>query len=388
MKIKRILIKSLFSLIGFILINSFSFAQKPNQKELPSITFSASKNIVVLDDSKENINVVKLDSKFNSLGTKELPNSTLWEISGTQGKDWEIISGTKTSKTIQIKFKKVGSFNISISIGYTYKNKKGADEEDEATYDQDNYITVTNNLDELTQIHADSNFIKLVKRAEDFRAKPKYAGDPTPLIFLAKGYYGMYRKELQDPLIIDPYDQAIISTAEAIEMDQNGIFNMPIHKMWLTNFQTEILDNGITFNLDSQDGFPIFSVSKDASKNTQINEQIKEAIEQYKSITRNSVSCNLLEAAIKYHTKDTKGANAIFAIEIPNLLKLETIDKFTESDIKALKLGIILSAQILSKRDGGNSNACKILDKATIWFEGDQEFVSLYEEKFNSCKTD
>jgi UDP-N-acetyl-D-mannosaminuronic acid transferase (WecB/TagA/CpsF family) len=388
MKIKRILIKSLFSLIGFILINSFSFAQKPNQKELPSITFSASKNIVVLDDSKENLNVVKLDSKFNSLGTKELPNSTLWEISGTQGKDWEIISGTKTSKTIQIKFKKVGSFNVSISIGYTYKNNKGADEEDEATYDQDNYITVTNNLDELTQIHADSNFIKLVKRAEDFKVKPKYAGDPTPLIFLAKGYYGMYRKELQDPLITDPYDQAIISTAEAIEMDQNGIFNMPIHKMWLTNFQMEILDNGITFNLDSQEGHPIFSISKDAAKNAQTNEEIKEAIEQYKSITKNSVSCNLLEAAIRYHIKDPKGANIIFATAIPNLLKLKNIEEFTEPDIKALKLGVILSAQILSKRDGGNSNACKILDKASIWFEGDQEFVSLYEEKFNSCKTD
>jgi len=388
MKIKRIIIKTLFSLIGLILINSFSFAQKPNPKELPSITFSASKNIVVLDDSKENINVVKLDSKFNSLGTKELPNSTLWEISGTQGKDWEIISGTKTSKTIQIKFKKVGSFNISISIGYSYKNKKGADEEDEATYDQDNYITVTNNLDELTQIHADSNFIKLVKRAEDFRAKPKYAGDPTPLIFLAKGYYGMYRKELQDPLIIDPYDQAIISTAEAIEMDQNGIFNMPIHKMWLTNFQMEILDNGITFNLDSQEGYPIFSISKDAAKNAQTNEEIKETIEQYKSITKNSVSCNLLEAAIRYHIKDSKGANIIFATAIPNLLKLKNIEEFTEPDIKALKLGVILSAQILSKRDGGNSNACKILDKASIWFEGDREFVSLYEEKFNSCKTD
>jgi hypothetical protein len=75
-------------------------------------------------------------------------------------------------------------------------------------------------------------------------------------------------------------------------------------------------------------------------------------------------------------------------MEIPNLLKLENIDKFTESDIKALKLGVILSAQILSKRDSGNSNACKILDKAKIWFEGDSEFVSLYEEKFNSCRTD
>jgi hypothetical protein len=388
MKRNRISLKTLFSLIGFILIISFSFGQKLASKDIPSISFSASKNIVVLDDDKDNVNIVKLDSKFNSLGTKELPNTTLWEISGTDGKDWELASGTKSSKTITVKFKKVGNYSISISVGYSYKNKKGNDEEDEATSEKENFITVTNNLDELTQIHADSSFIKLVKRAEDYRVKPKYAGDPTPLIFLAKGYYGMYRKELQDPLITDPYDLAITTTAEAIEMDQNGIFEMPIHKMWLNDFQMEILDNGITFNLDRQDGYPIFSVSKDASKNTQFNEQIKEAIEQYKSITKNTVSCRLLEAAIKYYTKDAKVSNTIFAMEIPNLLKLENIDKFTESDIKALKLGVILSAQILSKRDGGNSNACKILDKATIWFEGDQEFVSLYEEKFNSCKTD
>ena len=388
MKKNNFFFKIISFIIGIIFISNFSIAQKPNSKELPSISFSASKNIVVLDDDKDNVNIVKLDSKFNSLGTKELPNSLNWAISGNQGKDWELISGTKSSKTIQLKFKKVGSFSISVSVGYSYKNKKGDDEEDEATFDQENCITVTNNLDELTQIHADSNFIKLVKRAEDFKVKPKYAGDPTPLIFLAKGYYGMYRKELQDPLINDPFDLAITSTAEAIEIDQNGVFDMPIHKMWLNNFQMEILDNGITFNLDSQDGYPIFSVSKDASKNIQFNEQIKEAIEQYKSVTKNIASYSLLEAAIKYHTKDAKVANTIFAMEIPNLLKLENIDKFTESDIKALKLGVILSAQILSKRDGGNSNACKILDKATIWFEGDSEFVSLYEEKFNSCKTD
>ena len=387
MKRNRLLLKTLFSLIGFILINSISLGQKNALKDIPTISFSVSKKIVVLDDDNDNANIVKLDSKFNSLGTKELPNTTLWEISGTEGKDWELSSGTKTSKTISVKFKKVGNYSISISVDYSYKNKKGNDEEDEAIFEQENCITVTNNLDELTQIHADGSFIKLVKRAEDYRVKPKYAGDPTPLIFLAKGYYGMYKKELQNPLITDPYDLAITTTAEAIEMDQNGVFEMPIHKMWLNNFQMEILDNGITFNLDNQDGYPIFSVSKDAAKNTQIKEQIKEAIEQYKSITRNTVSCRLLEAAIRYHTKDAKVANKIFAMEIPNLLKLENIDKFTETDIKALKLGVILSTQILSKRDGGNSNACKILDKALIWFEGDREFVSLYEEKFNSCKT-
>jgi len=388
MKKNNFFFKIISFITGIIFISNFSVAQKPNPKQLPSISFSASKNIVVLDDSKENSNIVKLDSRFNSLGTKELPNSTLWEISGTQGRDWEIVSGTTSSKTIQVKFKKVGSFSISISVGYSFKNKKGDDEEDESSYEKENYITVTNNLDELTQIHADSNFIKLVKRSEDFRVKPKYAGDPSPLIFLAKGYYGMYRKDLQDPLIIDPYDQAIIATAEAIEMDQNGIFNMPIHKMWLTNFQMEILDNGITFNLDSEDGYPTFFVSKDVAKNAETNEQMKEAIEQYKSITKNTVSCRLLEAAIKYHTKDVKGANAIFTIEIPNLLKLVDIDKFTDADLKAFKLGIILSAQILAKRDGGNGNACKILDKVSMWLETDREFFSFYEKKLNSCKTD
>ena len=389
MKRNNLLLKSLFSLIGLILINSFSFAQKPNPKELPSISFSTSKNIVVLDDSRENGNVVKLDSRFNSLGTKELPNTTLWGISGTEGKDWELASGTKSSKTITVKFKKVGNYSISISVGYSYKNKKGDDEEDEATFEQENYITVTNNLDELTQIHADSNFIKLIKRAEDYKVKPKYAGDPTPLIFLAKGYYGMYRKDLKDPLISDPYDDAIASVAEAIEMDQNGIFNMPIHKMWLANFQLEILNNGITFNLDSQEGYPTFLISKDLEKNKEKNEELKEAIENYKTITKNIISCRLLEAAIKYHTKDIKGANTIYLSEIPNLLKLENVDNFTEADLNALKLGVILSAQILNKRDGDekNINACNILDKAKNWFS-DIEFKSLYEGKFNSCITE
>ena len=131
----------IISLIGIIFICNFSIAQKPNSNELPSITFSASKNIVVLDDDKDNVNIVKLDSKFNSLGTKELPNSINWAISGNQGKDWELVSGTKSSKTIQLKFKKVGSFSISVSVGYSYKNKKGDNEEDEATFDQENCIT-------------------------------------------------------------------------------------------------------------------------------------------------------------------------------------------------------------------------------------------------------
>ena len=388
MKKGMLKINKIFCLIAFVAFSNSFFAQKPTIKEMPSVSFTASKNVVVLDDSKENQNAVKLDSKFITAGTKELTNSTLWEISGQKGRDWDFISGTNNSKSIQLQFKKVGSYSVSISVGYMFTNKKNEDDEGEVTFDQENFITVTNNMDELTQIHADSNFIKLVKRAEDYKVKPKYAGDPTPLIFLAKGYYGMYKKNLEEPLIPNPYEDAITAASEAIELDQNGIFSMPIHKMWLTKFQMEILNNGIIYQLDSQEGFSSFYTSKDAEKNTISNDEMKEAIDQYKTITKNPISCGLLEAAIRYHIKDIKGANALFAKEIPNLLALSNIDEFTESDVKALQLGVILSAQILTKRDGGNSNACKILDKAATWYDADNEFVSLYEKKLNSCKTD
>ena len=71
MEKNKFFFKIISFIIGLIFISDFSVAQKPNLKELPSISFSASKNIVVLDDSKENSNIVKLDSRFNSLGTKE-----------------------------------------------------------------------------------------------------------------------------------------------------------------------------------------------------------------------------------------------------------------------------------------------------------------------------
>ena len=37
-------------------------------------------------------------------------------------------------------------------------------EEDEVSIEAESILTVTKNLDELTQIHADSNYLKLVKK--------------------------------------------------------------------------------------------------------------------------------------------------------------------------------------------------------------------------------
>ena len=398
MKRNRLLLKTLFSLIGFILIHSSSFSQKPNPKELPNISMSASKNVLVLDDSKVNANIVKLESKFNLMGTTKV--SILWSISGVEGKDWKIISGTLNDKTIEIEFKKIGNYDVYIEGTYSFKLpiKKGEDEEleeDVAINEQEGFITVTNNLDELTQLFVDRDFLKLIKRADDYRVKPKYAEDPTPLIFLAKGYYSLYFHTIKQTLVSDPYDEAINSLSEAIEMDQNGILNTPIHKMWLSEFQNEIFLQGILNKLDENDGYSVFKKLsdknlKDIDKKEGIEEnkaELIEGIEQSILITKNPNAYRFLEAAIRYNAKETKEANAIYKTEIPNLNKLKNLDGYTETDLAALRIGIILSAQVLYLKDKDKSykNACGIYNAVVQWFDTEEDFEDFFTNFLNNC---
>ncbi|MEN9421983.1 MAG: hypothetical protein RLZZ107_1462, partial [Bacteroidota bacterium] len=250
------LLKSLFVLSAFItLFTTNAFGQKP------TLDIISSKRVITLDDEKlEETNTgkkpdankakelqeaktkVALKSNFVKNGVQQ--RSLEWAISGIQGQDWEITKGDLTKGELELDFKRVGNYSVSLSVTYIDPNqklKKGQEEPDELdlSVDYDNYITVTNNLDELTQLHADSNFIKLVKRAGDYSVKEKYANDPTPYIFLAKGLFGVYRKQLKDPMIQDPFEEALTACATAIERDANGVFEMPIHKMWLNGIQQE-----------------------------------------------------------------------------------------------------------------------------------------------------
>ena len=370
--------------LAITLLTGVSYGQKP------TLSLKSNKRILTLDEEEDRPgnNTVKLDASFVAAGTKKV--GTAWSISGVQDKDWEVIGGALNAPSVELKFKKVGNYDVTVATTYSVKKKlkNGEIEEEESDIEveEEAYITVTNNLDELTQIHADSNFVKLVKKSADYVIKPKFAGDPTPTIFLAKGYYGMYRKDIKDAQIQEPYDEAINAVATAIEMDQNGIFYTPVHKMWLSGFQTEVLNNGIIFKLDDENGYPVFYNGKDANKKLTLQEELGEGIEQYATITKNPIAAKFLEAAIRFQAKDTKNANAIWKVEIPNLLKLEKIDKFTEADKLALKTGIILTAQILPVIEKNNTNACLLLTKIKEWFGDDKDFIAFYEGKMNSCK--
>ncbi|MFM7683671.1 MAG: hypothetical protein ACKO7P_13165 [Bacteroidota bacterium] len=369
------------NLLLFLLASCFVIAQ-------PKLSFTESKSILILDDENQNENQVTLKATFTNEGTKKI--GMLWTISGIKDKDWKFVKGTEKSDQITVEFNKVGVYSVSNTVTFskkiTLKDGTTEDEEDEISVEKENVITVTNNLDELTQIHADSSFIKLVKKASDYVVKPKYANDPTPHIFLAKGYYGIYRKDLKDVAIPDPLDEAVTSTATAIELDVNGIFNMTIHKIWLNKFQNEIASINVLFNLEEENNYPIFYQGNNAERKTEINDQMLEGIEQYISITKNPLAGKLLEAAIRFNMKDVKTATAIWKEETKNFLALRNLDNYTETDLKVLKTGIILSAQMLQKKDNNSTEACKMLTKANEWFGKQKDFYSYYEKEMNSCQ--
>jgi len=374
----KLFLLSIFSLI----FSSSLLAQKP------TLLLKESKRVITLDDEKGGNTTVEMRSMFTPAGTKKV--STEWVISGVKGKDWDFTKGDEKSDIIEVSFKRVGNYSVSLNVTYsvkkTLKNGEVEEEEFDISVDNDNFITVTNNLDELTQLHADSNFIKLVKRAGDYTVKEKYANDPTPYIFLAKGLFGVYRKDLKDPMIQDPFEEAITACATAIERDENGVFKMPIHKMWLNGFQLELLNNGVRYILEEEDGYPIVYSNENKDKTAETLSEILDACESYSSITRNPMGIKFIEAAIRYNNRDAKTANLIWKTELPNLMNLtdKDFENWTQADKDALRVGLILSSQALMKRDSSTVNARPMLKKAEKWFEYDKEWIAFYEKKYNS----
>ena len=361
-------------------------AQTPN----PELSFSQSKNLIFIDNESDNTKSVKFKSNFKSNGTKK--TNTIWSFTGTSGKDWKVISGSLESDEVEIEFKKVGVYSLELTTVYTYtvvqKNGEKEEEEEEIGIESEGTVTVTKNLDELTQIHADSSYLKLVKKASAFLVKPEYLNDPTPNIFLAKGYYGIYKKQLDDPLVDDPLGASIDCIAAAMELDLNGIINLSIHKIWLNKFQNEWFQNEIIGNLDEEEGYYIPYSGADKEIKQERNDLSLEGCEIYGTITKYPIAARLMEAALRYDARDTKTANLIWKTEIPNLEKLteEDFDNMTETDLLALKYGVMLSAVKLTQISSSNTQACQMLNSLKKTFEFDRSFNAFMKTKYNNCK--
>ena len=360
-------------------------AQTPN----PDLSYSQSKNLVFLDNESVNIHSVTFKSNFKPDGCKKL--NTIWSFSGIPGKDWKVVKGSLESDEVEIDFKKVGLYSLTLNTMYSYsvvqKNGEKEDEENEIEIEGEGVVTVTKNLDELTQIHADSNYLKLVKKASTYLVKPEFLEDPTPNIFLAKGYYGIYNKQLDDPIVDDPLGATIDCITEAMEIDFNGVYNISIHKIWLNKFQSEWLTTEILDNLDSEDGYYIPYSGDDNEIKQERSELSIEGCEVYAAISKNPISIKFMEAALRYDARDSKTANQIWKTEIPNLQKLteDDFESMTETDLIALKYGVMLSAAKLTQISASNSMACQMLNSVKKTFEFDRTFNAFMKTKYNNC---
>jgi hypothetical protein len=380
----KILSFTLALILQVVFISHVS-AQNPN----PSLSFNQSEKLIFLDNEEGKKNTINFTSNFKPDGCKN--TSTLWEFTGLNGKDWKVVGGSLESDEVELEFKKVGVYSFTLTAVYTYsvkqKNGEQEEEEEEIGLEAESVITVTKNLDELTQLHADSNYLKLVKKASTYLVKPEYLEDPTPNIFLAKGYYGIYKKELDDPIIDDPLSATLDCISAAMELDFNGVYNVSIHSIWLNHFQKEWLETEILGNLDEDEGYYIPYSGNDKEIKMERSELSLEGCEIYASISKNPIAIKLLEAALRYSAKDTKRANQIWKTEIPNLNELnnEDFENMTEADLMALKYGAMLSAIKLTEISSTNTQACQILNAIKKAFEYDRGFNAFLKSRYNNC---
>lgn len=379
-----------FNSFLLVLLVKFSVLQTIAQAPSPKLSVKQSKKLVFLDSETNKKPSVTFTSVFKNDGSKR--DATTWIFSGREGKDWKYIGGNASSDEVEVLFMKVGNYSVELAVSYTYdvvlKSGETEIEEDEVAFEQESIVTAANNLDELTQIHADSNFSKLVKKAEDYRVKPEYVNDPTPNIFLAKGYYGKYRNEIPDPIVSDPWEETINCIAEAIELDLNGIFNEKIHKMWLDKFQNDFLNNYLIYNLEEDDGYYVVYNGTDKEKKTELLELLLEGVENYSLITTQPISIKFLEAPIRAASKDVRTANSIWKSGIEELKKMteDDFNKMTETDLKALKYGAMLSAVTLTNLRQSNTQACEILSSLREVYTYDRSFLAFLKTRYNNCK--
>ena len=379
-----------FKYFLIVLFVQFSFLQFLAQTPKPTLSVKQSKKLVFLDSETNKKPSVTFTSVFENNGTKR--DVTTWLFSGREGKDWKYIDGNASSDEVEVLFMKVGNYSVELAVTYTYdvilKSGETEIEEDEVAFEQESIVTAANNLDELTQIHADSNFLKLVKKASDYQIKREYVNDPTPSIFLAKGYYGIYINELPDPIVDDPWEETINCIAAAIELDLNGILNEKIHKMWLNKFQNDFLNNYVIYNLEEEDGFYGVYKGSDKEKKTELLELLIEGVENYSIITTQPISIQFLEAPIRAASKDIRTANTIWKNGIEQLRNMteSDFDNMTDTDLKALKYGAMLSAVTLTNLRQSNTQACEILSNLREVYTYDRGFLAFLKTRYNNCK--
>jgi hypothetical protein len=358
------------------------------------ITFSSDKRLVQpsVNGEVKTENTIEIKSSLKTpLNGKK---TYTWTINGSSepGKGWELVKGTTLSgEKIKISFNKIGNY----SVGLTVVAVSGEDE-NEVSGEVEDFISVRSVFPELAALYAQKpvpNYVKLVEKSSEYTVKPKFANDPTPNLFLAKGYLGLVKSGNPEPRFETAIEDCISSFAAAKELDKNGVIMDDEHQRFLDELQQYLLNENILVNYDA-----------DPKTNPESYDQLVEYIEYYSQTTSAPVCASLMQGYFKYLKKDSKGANLLWNTEILKLKKFVNLDEKTAYgerfkdelgneiilstvDLKVLKLGAMKVAQVMKTRDNQNPReACKLLSIVEPFLIDDTEFATFYSKEFNSCQ--
>ena len=146
--------------------------------------------------------------------------------------------------------------------------------------------------------------------------------------------------------------------------------------------------NYIIYNLDEEDGYYGLYNGTDKEKKTELLELLLEGVENYSLITTQPISIKFLEAPIRAASKDARTANTIWKSGIEELKNLTQadFDNMTETDLKALKYGAMLSAVTLTNLRQSNTEACEMLSSLKDVYAYDRGFLAFLKTRYNNCK--
>lgn len=358
------------------------------------ITFTSDKRLVqpTVNGEVKAENTVEIKSSLKTpLNGKK---TYTWTINGSSepGKGWELFKGTTLSgEKIKISFNKIGNYTIGLTIVAI-----SGEDENEVSGEVEDFISVRSVFPELAALYAQKpvpNYVKLVEKASEYTVKPKFANDPTPNLFLAKGYLGLVKSGNPEPRFETAIEDCISSFVAAKELDKNGVIMDDEHQRFLDELQQYLLNENILVNYDA-----------DPKSNPESYDQLVEYIDYYSQTTSAPVCASLMQGYFKYLKKDSKGANLLWNTEILKLKKFVNLDEKTAYgerykddlgneiilstvDLKVLKLGAMKVAQVMKTRDNQNpKEACKLLSIVEPFLIDDTEFATFYSKEFNSCQ--
>ncbi len=223
------------------------------------------------------------------------------------------------------------------------------------------------NYDDLKILYADTKYEKLSKVAAHYTQKDKTSKDVLPYIWLSKGLYKISLSGSDNPKFKNAYKDAIKYLSKGIKYDvkyNNGSTFEDDHKEFLDEFQfslQEIIDNEMSSN--------------------NVKRAFSWAI-KYQKITMNPIGANYIMGACKFMDQDKTTARAYWQKGDAMMEEIKTINKFSEADRLMFKNGVLSTAEAMVKSRQIKS-AKILLNKASHWFEKDEDWEEIYDEILN-----